>query len=133
MNHEQTNNFLTHLSRTRENWQIKQADNALRLYAYFLSSFQKATSGKSLITEKEWNILETKTRNILRLKHLSYSTEKTYISWLRTFSKFVNKKKPSELISGDIQGFLSFLAVERKVSPYSESGTECTGIRLPVK
>lgn len=44
-----------------------------------------------------------------------YSTEKTYITWLRSFRGFVHNKKPSQLTSEDIQDFLSSPAVDRKV------------------
>lgn len=121
LNLEQRNQFLKYLSKTHEDWQVKQADNALRLYIYFLSSLQKNTPGNSPIIENEWNLLETKARNVLRLKHRSYSTEKTYISWLRTFSRFVNWKKPSELTGMEIQNFLSSLAVERRVSSSTQN------------
>lgn len=116
LNPEQTNRFQKYLAKTHEDWQVKQASNALRLYSYYLTSLQKDASITSPEGENEWNLLETRTREALRLRHRSYSTEKTYITWLRSFRGYVNDKKPSQLINGDIQDFLSSLAVERKVS-----------------
>jgi hypothetical protein len=40
LNLEQKQHFLKHLSKTHEDWQVKQADNALRLYSYFLTCQQ---------------------------------------------------------------------------------------------
>ncbi|MEW6087750.1 MAG: integron integrase [bacterium] len=121
INNEQKNQFLKHISRNHEDWQIKQADNALRLYNYFLSSSQIISPPKPSGISKEWASLETKTRNILRLKHRSYSTEKTYIIWLQSFRKFIKDKPPSALETIDIQNFLSSLAVERKVSSSTQN------------
>jgi len=87
----------------------------LRLYSYYLTSLQNA-SIKSKECENEWNQLETRTQETLRLKQRSYSTEKAYIKWLRSFRGYVHEKKPLQLTNEDIQNFLGSLAVERKAS-----------------
>ncbi|BBO16950.1 integron integrase [Candidatus Brocadia pituitae] len=121
INSDQTNKFLKYLAKTHEDWQVRQAGNALRLYSYYLSSLEKKASIKSAESENEWNLLETQTREALRLRHRSYSTEKTYIAWLRSFRGYVYDIKPSQLTSGNIQDFLSYLAVERKVSASTQN------------
>ncbi len=118
---EQKQSFLKHLSKTHEDWQVKQADNALRIYSYFFSSQLKNSSETPLSAKEEWGLLETRAREALRLKQRSYSTEKTYITWLRAFRDFVNEQDPSHLSAVDIQNFLSSLAVERKVSPSTQN------------
>jgi hypothetical protein len=40
---EQKKQFLTHTAKHCEDWQIKQADTALRFYDYFLSGAQPTT------------------------------------------------------------------------------------------
>lgn len=35
---DQLQSYLNHIAKTREDWQVKQAETALRLYGYFLSS-----------------------------------------------------------------------------------------------
>jgi hypothetical protein len=52
----------------------------------------------------------------LRKKHYSYRTEKTYIYWIRYFILFHDKRHPTEMGPPEISLFLTFLAVERKVS-----------------
>jgi hypothetical protein len=48
--------FLKHLSKGHEDWQVKQADYALRLYGFFLArEVTKRGSGeKGTLAEKQW-------------------------------------------------------------------------------
>jgi hypothetical protein len=46
---------------------------------------------------------------------MAYSTEKTYLMCLRSFHGFISGKNPDTPAVSDIQQFLSYLAVERKV------------------
>ena len=118
---EQKQSFLKHFAKAREDWQVKQADAALRLYDYFLSRLQTSAKEKPRENEVEWDAVETKTRNALRLKHMSYSTEKTYLLWLRSFAGFIAEKKPDDINVADMQRFLSYLAVERQVSTSTQN------------
>lgn len=121
LNPEQNQFFLKHLSKKNEDWQVNQAENAIRLYSYFLSSQHSSAATASPDTESEWNSLEDGTREMLRLKQRAYSTEKTYISWVRAFRKFLQEVDPLQLTGKDIQSFLSFLAVERRVSSSTQN------------
>lgn len=60
--------------------------------------------------------LLTQVRNILRMKHYSYRTEKTYIHWIKRFIFFNNKRHPDLLGEKEINAFLSHLAVKEQVS-----------------
>ncbi len=117
---DQKKQFLTHMAKTHEDWQVDQADTALRLYHYFLSQKLKVAVPDN---EKpgEWENLEERLREALRLRHRSYSTEKTYLTWVRSFRAFVNHKEPTNLEGRDLQDFLSHLAVEKKVSPSTQN------------
>ncbi|MDA8223071.1 MAG: integron integrase [Desulfitobacterium hafniense] len=119
---DQKSQFLKYLSKNHEDWQVNQADNALRLYSYFLSSQHSDKPGgipETLIND--WKAVEEKTIEAIRLRHRSYSTEKTYIAWLRQFQGFVKSKELKELNGKDLQDFLSYLAVERKVSSSTQN------------
>ena len=118
---DQKQQFLAHLAKTHEDWQVKQADYALRLYHYFLSRIHKEASDSSSGFDKEWNSLEEETVKALRLRHRSIRTEKTYIGWLRQFKGFLKSKKPQELSGDDIRNFLSYQAVEKRVSASTQS------------
>lgn len=109
------------MAKRHEDWQVRQADTALRLYDYFLSKATLPKSEELSSHEERWKSLEEKMRDSLRLRHRSLSTEKTYLIWLRSFRRFVGEKQPHELGGRDLQDFLSHLAVERKVSPSTQN------------
>ena len=58
---------------------------------------------------------------MIRLKQLSPNTERTYLTWLRSYFRFVNAKPPEELNSTDVQDFLTHLAADRHVSPSTQN------------
>ena len=58
---------------------------------------------------------------VIRTNHLSYSTEKTYISWIYRYIVFHGKKHPDEMGAREISDFLTNLAVERKVSASTQN------------
>ena len=75
INSDQKKQFLVHMAKSYEEWQVKQADTALRLYHYFLSQEPK-TSTATTEASGEWKGLEERLCEALRLRHRSYSTEK---------------------------------------------------------
>ena len=118
---DQRQEFLRYLSKRHEDWQVKQADHALRLYDYFLSLRLEASKERKTGAPQVWQSLEGRAREALRLRHRSLSTERTYLGWLRSFRGFVGDKEPGNLSASDIRNFLSFLAVERRVSAAAQS------------
>jgi len=60
-------------------------------------------------------------RNCLRIKHYAYSTEKTYIDWIRRFILFHNKRHPSTMAEKEIADFLTDLAVNKNVSASTQN------------
>lgn len=118
VSNEEKDNFLKNLSASHEHWQVKQADYAIKLYNHFLS---KNTTQKHSPAHEEWDRIETETRKAIRLRHLSYRTEKTYLGWVRRFRSFVKEKAPSGIGGDDFQEFLTHLALEKKVSPSTQN------------
>jgi site-specific recombinase XerD len=51
----------------------------------------------SEILINDWKAVEEQTIEAIGLRHRSYSTEKTYIAWLRQFKVFINSKNLKEL------------------------------------
>jgi hypothetical protein len=51
---EQRKQFLTHMAKRHEEWQVNQADTALRLYDYFLSKAVPPTTGKPSSHKERW-------------------------------------------------------------------------------
>ena len=64
---------------------------------------------------KQPKLLE-RVRIAIRTMHYSYSTEKTYIHWIRKFVLFHNKRHPNNMGEPEIGRFISHLAVNKRVS-----------------
>jgi len=60
-------------------------------------------------------------RDKIRFKHYSYSTERTYIHWIKYYIVFHNKKHPIEMGKVEIESFLTFLATKKRVSPTTQN------------
>ncbi len=118
---DQKKQFLYHMAKSYDDWQVKQADAALRRYDYFLSQQVKAPAPMSPGEGGDWISLEEQMKRSLRLRHLAYATEKMYLLWLRGFRSFVKEKDPVQLSGQDLQDYLSHLAVERRVSASTQN------------
>lgn len=60
-------------------------------------------------------------RNTLRVRHYSLSTEKSYVYWVRLYIRYFKLKHPSALTEQHVSQFLTFLAVQRQVSPSTQN------------
>jgi integron integrase len=57
----------------------------------------------------------------LRIKHYSLRTENTYISWVRQYILFHNKRHPRDMGAEEINTFISYLALEKKVAASTQN------------
>ena len=57
----------------------------------------------------------TITRNVMRFRHMSQQTEKAYLYWIRYYANWC-KQHPSGTSEQKVRGFLTSLAVRKKVS-----------------
>jgi integron integrase len=105
-------------------WQIRQANDAIRLYYFHYRGCKpKPSSGvKSLDCTME---LLKEARRLIRLKHYSYSTEKTYLQWIKRFFAYTEqttrKKDPEALDAEDCKNFLSHLALRERVAASTQN------------
>ena len=60
-------------------------------------------------------------REVIRMNQFSYSTEKTYVGWIYRFIIFHNKRHPKEMGEKEVAAFLTYLAVQRKVSASTQN------------
>jgi integron integrase len=60
-------------------------------------------------------------RTVIRVKHFSLSTERSYVSWIRRFILFHNKRHPNEMAELEIRQFISHLAVDAKISASTQT------------
>lgn len=105
-------------------WQIRQAGDAIRLYYFHYRGFKpnNLSAGKSADFAPE---LLAEAKRLIRLKHYSYSTEKTYLQWINRFLKYAEqtakKEVSADLETSDCKNFLSHLALNEKVSASTQN------------
>jgi len=104
-------------------WQPRQADEAIQLYYFhFLGQVNNPASGCSAASDVPCVLREL--RRLIRLKHYSYSTERTYLQWSGRFLDYVittEKKELSAISSADFKDFLSHLALKQRVSASTQN------------
>ncbi len=59
--------------------------------------------------------------DFMMVRRYSKRTIKTYITWIRSFINFHDKKHPKDMGKPEVVSFLTYLAVERKVSASTQS------------
>lgn len=57
----------------------------------------------------------------MRLKHYAIETEKSYLSWIKRYITFHDKKHPKEIGAKEIEAFLGYLAVKLKVAASTQN------------
>ena len=60
-------------------------------------------------------------RDKIRLRHYSIRTEEAYLDWAKRFILFHNKRHPQEMGKSEVEAFLSWLAIERKVAASTQN------------
>ncbi len=110
-------------------WQVSQAEDALLLYCdrfkggdslkAFMDSGKVSTDSASILGEM---------KRLIRMKHYSYSTEKTYLDWTKRFFAFLEERKAGGKIAPagnfgeeDVKDFLSSLALKHRVSASTQN------------
>ena len=64
-------------------------------------------------------------RYVLRTKHYSIQTEKAYLTWIKRFILFNQKRHPAEMGEEEVSNFLSYLAVDRRVTSATQNLALC--------
>jgi integrase len=60
-------------------------------------------------------------RDAIRLKHYSIRTEESYVTWIKRYILFHNKRHPHEMASAEIEAFLTHLAVQQNVAASTQN------------
>ena len=118
---QQLKSFLSNIGKRFERWQIDQAKEAVSLYHFFIGRKLSATTNKGWDWDTDWVKAGEMMKRMLRLKQLAYSTEQSYIMWLRGFYKFVRPKMPADLDDSHLKSYLSYLASERHVAKATQN------------
>ncbi len=69
-------------------------------------------------------------RDVIRLKHYSIRTEQAYVDWIKRYIYFHEKKHPAEMGEKHIASFLTWLAVQKKVSSSTQNQALCALVFL---
>ncbi|RZB38502.1 MAG: hypothetical protein SRB2_00250 [Desulfobacteraceae bacterium Eth-SRB2] len=80
---EDIERYLKFLAKRREDWQVKQASEAIEMYLFFRRKKQATRNGKLSDVKERWKSVVDDMKKMLRLKHLSFRTEQTYLGWVR--------------------------------------------------
>ena len=75
----------------------------------------------STYNQKKPRKLLDQVRDVMRLKHYAFSTERTYTSWIKRFILFHDKKHPKDMGEPEVEAFLTWLAVEKTVSKSTQN------------
>jgi hypothetical protein len=77
-------------------WQHRQANDSIRLYYFHYLNKTDARSVKAVASDSMSDIIQ-ETKRLIRLKHYSYSTKRTYLQWIERFLEYARQaaKKPS--------------------------------------
>jgi integrase len=68
-------------------WQHRQASDSIRLYYFHYLNKTDARSVKALTSDSASEIIQ-ETKHLIRLKHYSFSTERTYLQWIERYQAF---------------------------------------------
>ena len=104
-------------------WQPRQAEDALKLYYVNFLGKSPAQPGGSAQPDSVPAVLREVKRH-LRLRHYSYSTERTYLQWAERFFSYAlhsGQKAIADLSSKDVRDFLSHLALKQRVSSSTQN------------
>jgi integron integrase len=118
--------FLDILRRDKRilDWQPRQAEDAIKLY-YFHYLGQAGSQLCGGATLNDFSEILKEARRLIRLKHYSYSTERTYHQWMERFFNYAlqtgKKKKISDIVTEDFKNFISHLALKQKVSSSTQN------------
>ncbi len=122
--------FLTLLKSQKKiaDWQVKQADEALRLYIYHFLDGKTSVLSPNVPQDRLPDISRIlgEMREAIRIKHYSYRTERSYLEWTKRFIDYTSKVKKKDvrsagLDSGDVKDFLSYLALAKRVSSSTQN------------
>jgi integron integrase len=60
-------------------------------------------------------------RDALRVRHYAYSTEESYIQWIRRYILFHDKRHPKDMAEPEVEAFLTHLAVDENVAASTQN------------
>ena len=102
---EHVESFIKDFSRRHEEWQVKQAREAIGLFRFYQGRKSENSVEKNASVAAAWKHAADEMIKMLRLKQKSYRTEQTYISWLRSFYKYISPVPPGQGVRSQLLTF----------------------------
>lgn len=84
-------------------------------------SDKEADSNSSKLSNANWTWVYDNLNSAIKVRHYSPKTLQAYKTWTHKFQTFTKSKDARLLTMDDVKGFLSFLAVEKKVAASSQN------------
>ena len=109
---EEISHFLKQLSKNHEYWQVQQASNAIHTYNFYLRRNKLRNQKHNAEPDELWRAVADDMMRMIRLRHRSLRTGKTYLGWLPSFYKFIKGKSPKNLNQSDVKYFLTYTATQ---------------------
>ena len=115
-----------------EDWQIEQAEQALRLYFVNFKGAQEPLKAPVVSVDiqatgrvRKDDVLEA-LKNRLRIRHYSYRTEQTYVDWISRFFAYLDTRGGDgtagyAVTESELRDFLAYLAVRRNVGANTQN------------
>lgn len=108
-------------------WQVDQAERAVKLYLFTYLPARNRPDSPELPQEPSREMTADsrealqKMRELLRLRHYSYRTEKTYCHWCMRFFRYTTENSLAPHESDTVKVYLSHLALKRNVSASTQN------------
>ncbi|MBM4311585.1 MAG: integron integrase [Deltaproteobacteria bacterium] len=115
------------LNKPLADWQLRQAEEAARLYVNQFLAGNAAVLSPNSISETNGHGPHDPARalagmrELIRLRHLAYSTEQTYLDWAQRFFAYIAQRGRTDVRAEDARDFLSYLALNRRVSSSTQN------------
>lgn len=103
-------------------------------------TLERNTTVPAVKSDKQPPRLLDQVRERIRVKHYAYTTEKTYLYWIRYFIRWSDMRHPRDMGAAEVEAFLSYLATARDVSAGTQNQAmhailflyrEVLGVMLP--
>jgi integron integrase len=116
------------LNRNPQDWQLRQAENAVRLLVGHFGDEIGVAAVPSASPRPDWgrDSLLARMREAIQLRHYAYSTEQSYLDWFRRFYDYVQTGKSKDVLrdglnAQDVRDFLTRLATAGRVSASTQN------------
>ena len=110
--------FRTYNEKSYETWQVDQAEQAVKHYLHWRSLQVHGSMSEKVHNNNQLNDYILETKRVLRVQGKAYSTEKSYITYIKQFFNFTKKDKFSDQ---DIIRYISYIVVNDKVSKSTQN------------